>query len=181
MPETDLPQSLKLAPALEQVFKRPDYHAQYLLPLLTFELSDVFDDLNGPIHFIDPIEPYDGCIGGFTKEHHSYYCRENWISFKINNGLYDFEAPEDYFAKPYWKTHEVPEIVHVSVRNGWKDAVDNFYVERTAKFGKWRAELSDNSSANLANHGIRRDNFGGRPGYANWASTEFPLSTDKER
>jgi len=52
-----------MAPSADQVFIRPDYHARYLLPLMSLELSNVFADLSGPIHFINPIEPYDGCIG----------------------------------------------------------------------------------------------------------------------
>lgn len=176
MASISLPQSLTLAPLHESVFKRPVFSAKYMFPLLSFELSDVFEDLSGPIHFIDPIEPYDGCIGGFTAEHHSYYCRENWISFKVKDGLYDFEGPEDYFAKAYWKTHDVPDSVHASVREDWKTAVDDFYVERAANYNNWRAALSKDLGANLRDHGVRRDNFGGRPWDANWVHTvDFPM------
>ena len=176
MSETSLPPSIILAPDPKSVFTQPEFGTKYVFPLLSFELSDVFDDLSGPLHFIDPIEPYDGYIGGFTKQHHSYYCRENWISFKVKGGLYSFEGPEEYFAKAYWKTHDVPESVHISVRDGWKKAVDDFYVERTAKFIKWRAALSNDMGANLRIHGVRLDNFGGQPWDANWVHTvDFPM------
>lgn len=177
MSESSQPKSLQMAPAPEAVFKRPDYHAKYFLPLMTIELSEVFNDMSGPLHFIDPIEPYDGCIGGFTKAFHTYYCRENWISFKLEDGLYEFEGPKDFFSKQYWKSHPVPEIIHESVRKGWVSAVNDHYVARTAKYKKWQD----------AQRGLPRDKIehevwlGGRPNDANWAHlSDFPLSTDKE-
>ena len=62
MTEMLMPPSISLSPDAKSVFLRPGFSMKYMLPLLSFELSDVFDDLNGPIHFIDPIEPYDGWL-----------------------------------------------------------------------------------------------------------------------
>lgn len=181
MSENALPKSLRLAPSPERVFKRPDYHAKYFLPLLTLELSEIFDDLSGSLHFIDPIEPYDGCIGGFTTAFHTYYCRENWISFKVKDGLYDCEAPELYFEKVYLKTHPVPGAIHESVREGWVDAVKEHYQKRMAKYAKWKADHIEVIPEHLKDHGIRPDNFGGLPCDANWAHlSDFPLDTVKE-
>lgn len=180
MSENTLPKSLILAPPNEQVFTRPDYSAQYFMPLLSLNLSDVFDDLSGPIHFVDAVEPYDGCIGGFTQEFHSYYCRENWISFKVKDGLYDFEGPDNFFEKAYLKTHPVSDTVHESVRMGWKNAVDEHYVKTVEKYAKWRATALSDISATLSNHGIRPGNFGGHPHDANWSNMDsFPLAVDK--
>lgn len=181
MTENSLPKSLQMAQAPKHVFKRPDYHANYFLPLLTLELSEIFDDLSGPVHFIDPIEPYDGCIGERTKESHSYYCRENWISFKVEDGLYEFEGPEPYFEKVYLKTHPVPEAIHESVREGWVEAVNEHYQTRMAKYAKWKADRIEVNPELLKDHGIRPDSFGGRPCDANWAHlSDFPLDTEKE-
>ncbi len=180
MPNTVLPNAFRLAPPPEQVFIRPDFHTQYFHPLLSLELSDIFNDLEGPIHFIDPIEPYDGYIGDYTKAFHTYYCRENWISFKIVDGRYEFEGAEEFFEKSYWKTHEVPDTIHESVRDGWKEAVNDYYLKKSAKYDEWRAALVEDMSANLTKHEIKRDHFGGRPHEANWICTEFPLSIDKE-
>lgn len=178
--DNPLPKSLHMAPAPKRVFTRPGYHSKYFLPLATIETSEIFDDLSGPVHFIDPIEPYDGCIGERTKEFHSYYCRENWISFKIKDGLYEFEGPEPYFEKVYLETHPVPERIHKSVRDGWVDAVNEHYQKRIAKYEKWQGDHINSSPEQLNHHDIRPDNFGGRPGHANWASTDFPLETEKE-
>ena len=173
-------QSLKLAPAVEDIFARPDYHRAYLLPLLSLDLADVFDDLSGPIHFIDPIEPYDGCLGEMTSAFHSYYCRENWISFRLKDGRYDCEASENFFEKTYLKTHPVPASIHESVRAGWVAAVEEHYRKRRAKYDKWREVVAVDLDAALSDHGIQSDNFGGRPYDANWSNMDtFPLAVDK--
>ena len=178
---SELPKSLKMAPSADKVFIRPDYHSRYVLPLLSLELSDVFDDLSGPIHFIDPIEPYDGCIGESTEQFHTYYCRMNWISFKLKDGLYECEAPEAFFAKHYFETHPVPDHIHHTVRDRWVESVNAHYDERRAKYAEWRSTLSEDLDAALERLEIRPDSFGRRPFDQNWAHcSSFPLVTDKE-
>ncbi|MEP3889456.1 MAG: hypothetical protein ABJN69_03255 [Hellea sp.] len=178
MPKVNLPKSLKLVPRPEKVFMRPDFHTQYFQTLLSFELSEVFDDLSGPIHIVEPIEPYDGCIGEFTEAFHTYYCRMNWISFKTVAGLYEFEAPENYFAKSYWKTHPVPDTIHESRRAGWPQAENQHYQSRTQEYNKWRDAMIDNTSKSPDRPVIE---LGGRPHNGNWVYTSnFPVEIDKE-
>ena len=170
-----------MAPSADAVFTRPDYHARYLLPLMSLELSDVFDDLSGPIHFINPIEPYDGCIGEFTEPYRTYYCRDNWISFKLKDGLYECEAPEAFFAKHYYETHPFADDVNPRLIERQVEDLNAHYHKTRAEYAEWRQTLSQDLDAALDRLEIRPESFGGRPFDQNWAHcSSFPLVTDKE-
>lgn len=72
---------------------------KYLLPLVSFDLASL-DPALGDIrlHFLKPIEPSSGCIGGNTQAAHSDYCSANWLCFHLeDDGTYRFLAEEDYF------------------------------------------------------------------------------------
>jgi hypothetical protein len=59
-------------------------HAQYLLPLASADLSHIAPNLNGTIHFIQPIEPYDGVVGQGSERCFNYLCRENWVGYQYS-------------------------------------------------------------------------------------------------
>ncbi len=45
-----------------------------------------------------PIEPYDGCIGETTEEHHNDFTSTNWIAFELTAGnQMRFLGNEGYF------------------------------------------------------------------------------------
>lgn len=72
---------------------------KHLLPLASFDLASLDPALGDVrLHFLKPVEPYNGCIGGNTQAAHSDYCSANWLCFHLeDDGTYRFLAEEDYF------------------------------------------------------------------------------------
>ncbi|MCG6158569.1 hypothetical protein [Rubinisphaera margarita] len=89
MPEDFLtaPEFLKPFPDPENVFLRDvEQHHRYLLPLATLDLSAVSPYLEGTIHFIQPVEPYNGVVGESGEEYFNHFCRPNWVGFQYVEG-----------------------------------------------------------------------------------------------
>ncbi|MCA9112997.1 MAG: hypothetical protein KDA52_23790 [Planctomycetaceae bacterium] len=59
-----------------------DRHARFLLPLAGVNLSQLSPELSGTVHFIQPVEPYDGVVGDGGNEFFNHLCRENWVGFQ---------------------------------------------------------------------------------------------------
>lgn len=90
--------SVRPFPPPEDVFVEPvEKYFKHLLPLVSMNLSLFDPDLSGWVHFVTPIEPYDGVIGQYTKRYHAYYLRENWIGFRIRDGKYELPGDFRYF------------------------------------------------------------------------------------
>ena len=90
-------------PDARDVFaSRVQEHAEYLLPLASVELSHLAHQWNGRIHFVAPIEPYDGVLGEDTEDFHNYLCRENWVGYRIIDGKYDLACDFRFFQKAYY-------------------------------------------------------------------------------
>lgn len=86
----------RLFPEAEDVFAdNVDRHAEFLLPFVSVDVEGL-----PPLHFVVPIEPYDGVVGETTDEHHTYYCRPNQIAFHVepDSGQYRFATDFRFFA-----------------------------------------------------------------------------------
>ncbi|OBU69746.1 enolase [Stenotrophomonas maltophilia] len=60
---------------------------QHLLPLLKIDLGVLRPELAGQLAtMLCPIEPYEGCIGEATEEHHNDFTGTNWIAFELTAG-----------------------------------------------------------------------------------------------
>jgi len=72
---------------------------QHLLPLLKIDLGVLRPELAGQVAtMLCPIEPYDGCIGDDTGEHHNEFTGSNWIAFELTAGNeMRFLGNEGYF------------------------------------------------------------------------------------
>lgn len=87
---------LDVFPAASQVFAEPvNRYFRHLLPLVSLNLSAVDPALSGKVHLVNPVEPTEGCIGDETYSFHTYYCRSNWIGFKLN-GANRYELLSDF-------------------------------------------------------------------------------------
>lgn len=168
--------SIQLAPEPNTVFKRPKLLSPYLLPIASFELSEVFEDLSGKLHFIDSVEPYEGYMAEDTQDFHTYYCRENWISFKVKNGLYEFEAEEGYFSIHRWKTHFHPCAKDKTIHDYWMGEANTYFAKRAKEYTLWQNKKRVLSSDQIDH----RMQLGGKPRDANWVCCDFPISYDEE-
>ncbi|HXG12745.1 MAG TPA: hypothetical protein VNK04_23505 [Gemmataceae bacterium] len=89
-------------PRAEMVFaSQVERHSEYLLPLASIDLSHLSSDWEGRIHFVLPIEPYDGVIGEETREYHNYLCRKNWLGYRILDDKYDLACDFRFFLKAH--------------------------------------------------------------------------------
>jgi hypothetical protein len=74
-PALDL--AMKLFPDPKEVFAfEVEEHRKYLLPLASLNISEINDNWEGVVHFIQPIEPFEDLVGEDAKEYHTFYCRE---------------------------------------------------------------------------------------------------------
>lgn len=85
---------------------------QHLLPLLKIDLGVLRPELAGQVAtMLCPIEPYDGCIGETTEEHHNAFTGTNWIAFELtacnemrflgNEGYFIGDAVQDKDAQEH--------------------------------------------------------------------------------
>ena len=97
--------NLKLLPNIKEVFfDNVERHSELLLPLLTIDLNEVDSTLEGLVHFILPLEPFD-TVGLETKKYHSYYSRCNWIAYKLKDNKCVLEPDFKFFQSEYIKAH----------------------------------------------------------------------------
>ena len=99
-PPWQKPAHIDYFPEASAVFsaKQP-WLEKHLLPLVSFDLASLDPALGDVrLHFLKPVEPYNGCIGGNTQAAHTDYCSKNWLCFHLeDDGTYRFLAEEDYF------------------------------------------------------------------------------------
>jgi hypothetical protein len=90
---------LRVFPAAEDVFIDDErYLHKHLHPLLSIELSAIDPALQGWVHLLSPIEPYECYIGDHTGQFHNEYTCGNWISFRLEaDGRYLFLGDRRYF------------------------------------------------------------------------------------
>lgn len=85
-------------PAPETVFAGDvAAHRRVLQPLLSVDASAIDPSWSGKLHFVTPLEPYDGLLGEETDAFHSGYCVLNWIAFHVSNSTYTFLGDFRYF------------------------------------------------------------------------------------
>lgn len=72
-------------PPAEEVFSEDvTRHARFLLPIASLDLAKVAPELSGVVHFIQPVEPYDGVVGEGGDDYFDHLCRENWVGFQYD-------------------------------------------------------------------------------------------------
>ncbi len=62
-------------PTPESVFSKDvERHMNYFLPIATVSLSHINSKWSGKVHFVVPVEPWDGVVGEKTIKHHTFLC-----------------------------------------------------------------------------------------------------------
>lgn len=88
-------------PRLEDVFEAvTDDIRELYLPTVSIEASVVDPSWTGPLHFVMPVEPFDGGLGEYaSKAHENHYCRHNLIGFRRTpSGRYEPLADPLFFT-----------------------------------------------------------------------------------
>lgn len=176
--------SATLLPEAKSVFVDPEEAGRYLLPLATIDASHALPHLNGPLHFVMPIDPYDGVVGEATGAFHSETCTFNFVGFNVVNGLYSLDTDYQFFEQRYYENHPVRDSVHESVRPGWIQQVDEHYARTTSAYkdvvtGYRAGDLTEDDMGFVVA-------LGGQPIDSNWSnmggnfSIEFLRSDNEE-
>lgn len=171
---------MKLFPAPEDVFSsKVEKHRDFLLPLASYDLSKINNKWSGIIHFIQPIEPYDGVIGENTNQFHTYYCRENWIAYKVINGKYELETQFQFFQREYVKNNPNFKETFQGVTS-YLNSLENDIKEHYKRTNENYHEMKDSyfNKENDYSFFTEYSSLGGEPNFGNWsACTDFPLKT----
>jgi hypothetical protein len=97
-PSTILRPGMVAFPEAESVFSgNVAAHRAVLQPLLSLDASTIDPAWSGRLHFVTPMEPYDGLLGDNTPTFHSGYCTLNWIGFRVHGSKYEFLGDFRYF------------------------------------------------------------------------------------
>jgi len=171
-------------PPAEEVFAEPvSKHAKHLLPLVSFDISLISREWSGWLHFVMPIEPYDGVIGEDTHPYHDYYLRANWIGFRVEDGRYKLLGDFRYF---FLENHPGDSSVTESYK-GQRRLLEKYYRRARISYEKHQQQFLNYGAiyhkfAKTDTYGRYKDEnrvpfideLGGQPWHGNWSSG-FPL------
>lgn len=145
---------LRPFPEPEDVFVEPvQKYVRHFLPLVSIDLSAVNPEWNGWIHLLNPCEPEDGLIGEYTTEYYSYYCRENWIGFRLTeDNKYELLGDWRYFLLEGEDADEYTDL-----QEHYQQQHESFAAAK-ARF-RAEGEMHDNFI----------DQLGGTVGWGNWS------------
>lgn len=157
-------------------------HSEFFLPMMTIDVRDFGFATTEILHFVQPIEPYDGYVGDDTTRYHNDYCRENWVGYSVKEGKYTFTADFRFFQRRYIPSH--PE--YKTEFYGVPDYIDSLEADLESHYEQQRAEYAQ-KKAEYANGEFDRPylaentEIGGRPFSGNWAvSSEMPLEHEDD-
>ena len=142
--------------------------AEYLLPLLSIDLGVLKPDLAGTVvHLVNPIEPYEGCIGQGTEHFHNRFTGANWFALELTaDNRYRFLGDEGYFRLSPKRDFELePEdLPHaVEMRDSYAKARDYF---------RQHGRLAAYFDSGMPQEQAYLDHLGGEIWGGNWVDTE---------
>ncbi len=170
----DVPEGLIPFPDPDAVFGGDvEAHRRVLLPLISIPASWIDEKLTGMLHFVTPIEPYEGLVGAETQEFHSGYCRMNWIAFRVAASKYEFLGDFRYFKLN--RGFEGP-----GAEANAKFLAD-YYTETEADFADTKANYQSTGKLQHRNciAGTWMNALGGAAPAENWASFSDALELEQ--
>ncbi|MDV3513364.1 enolase [Stenotrophomonas sp. C1657] len=144
---------------------------QHLLPLLKIDLGVLRPELSGNVAtMLCPIEPYDGCIGETTEEHHNAFTGTNWIAFELtSDNRMRFLGEEGYFIGD--QVQDKHALKHITEMRGSYSKARAYFQQhgRLASYSRY-GDGEPGEQAWL-------DTLGGAISYGNWTETaEIPAA-----
>ena len=152
-------------PKPEDVFAtQVDKHFEYLLPIASVDLRLRLYDWEGTIHFVSPIEPFEGVVGAGTERFHNSYCSENWIGYKVIDDKLELATDFKFFQK------ENLTDFYKEIKAGYFNNL-NFYKNHKCVYSEY-ATLDDNGKYDESYKSIIAHGLGGASFYGNWSSSK---------
>lgn len=168
---------LDVFPDASNVFVDPvDCYLKHLLPLVSVDLSSVDHSLSGKVHLVSPVEPTDGVIGEETRSFHTYYCRPNWIGFKLNE-LNKYELLGDFrFFERQHESDNAERTEELELQSVRFHAAYDLAIQRFRHHGSLRFFATGVDETPRTELEPIIDQLGGFTPRGNWqASSDFPL------
>ncbi|GET45418.1 hypothetical protein [Capnocytophaga felis] len=110
----DLNENLHPFPKAEAVFsEKQSWLKEHFLPLISINLKEINPEWEETIlHMINPIEPYEGYIGEYTKDFHNEFIGVNWLAFRLTkDNKYEFLGKEGYFLRSPMYHNQLKEMM----------------------------------------------------------------------
>jgi hypothetical protein len=167
-------------PAFEEVFGEPlTFHRKHFLPLVSVDVSVIYNDLGGWLHFVTPIEPLlELDVDYFTEEYHDFYNQEGQLAFQVTEGKYSFTGNPDYFA------YESGAIFKAFP--GREAEIDDDYRVRITSYESNRRTYQQHGRIPCSSHtpydphrsscGPWVSQLGGEPALGNWERSGMPVN-----
>lgn len=170
--------TLKLFPECKDVFFDDlQQHIEYLLPLASFQIASETGHTTYTMHFVSPIEPYDGLVGEDTTPYHNHYCRPNWIAYSLIENKIRFLSDYGFFRKRYLELH----ADYKETFQGVAEYLDSLPAALSSHYAKTKGAYEDKKAGYISGN-IPADFFshelylGGNPTEGNWSEcSELPL------
>ncbi|MFK8281347.1 hypothetical protein [Capnocytophaga cynodegmi] len=110
----ELNENLNPFPEAENIFiEKQPWLKDHFLPLISINLAEINPEWKDTIlHMINPIEPYEGYIGEYTKDFHNEFIGANWVAFRLtDDNKYEFLGEEGYFLRSTMYRNQLKEIM----------------------------------------------------------------------
>lgn len=135
-------------PNIDTIFvEHQSWLKEHFLPLISIDLGMINSEWGGQVvHMINPFEPEDGVIGGWTDEFHNEFTGENWLAFRLtDNNRYEFLGDEGYFIRSPIHGDEVNENFEKDIAKSIKkyQAIKEFYAKNGYLADNWNAKSDD--------------------------------------
>jgi len=165
-------------PAFDDVFGEPSaLHRKHFLPLVSVDVSVIYDDLDGWLHFVTPIEPLlELDVGYFTKQHHDFYNQEGQFAFQVAEGKYSFAGAPNYFAYESGAIFKVFPGKEAEIEEDYRVRVSSYEKNRLgyAKCGRIPWSCYSESEPSEDSCGPLVSKLGGEPILGNWVRAGLP-------
>lgn len=194
----------ELFPEPHEVFAdRIEEHRSVLLPFMIMPLSLIIPGSRLRIPWVIPHEPFDGLMGQDTHKYHTFFSRENWVSFHHINGKLSLDTDFSFFEK--YQIEKMPLNERTIKRHGSDEFLLEEYLKVEGEYANLKIEFSNSPIALMDSHYVQghrilgREKFpgkgifeqlGGEVARSNWASTqgkpyfdsdsEYPKPIDEE-
>jgi hypothetical protein len=176
----------KLFPEPAEVFlDQVEEHRAVLLPFMIMPLNLIVPGSPIQVPWVIPYEPYEGCVGQSTQKYHTFFSRENWIGFHLENGKLNFDGDLAYFLK-----HQVDHLPLSQRTFSPDDGIEETCIENHQEIEKWfekrREYFRKGPISLMESHYVRSrrinhekfkgmgifDQLGGNVGRGNWATRQ---------
>lgn len=151
-------------PEADKVFgDEIDAHRRVLHPILSLDVRIGSPMWSGTLHFVLPVEPWDGALGEDCPHLHGPNCGYNWIKLSVSDSKYRFAGDFGFFKITHRPDAEI----------------ERMYREFEKSYGDKKTQFLA-TGAIVSRQGVWMNQIGGTAPGGNWANS-FRTEEDVNR